>query len=455
MTARALAGAPRQGARPARGNSARVVLLVSLAGLLLVIAVAVFAPGAEDDPTPATWNTGKAGAKAALLLLSALGYRAAASERPLTELSALSAEKAARTTLILAEAGADPGLPVDELKADRAALAAFLKRGGSVLATGLAGATLLDRAEVRVSTRMFQGLCLTTPEGRSPLARAGSVALAVPVSWAGDPSTQVSVAQRCGQEAVVTRWRVGAGTATWWSSSKPLSNQGLHNEASLRLLLASVSPFDGAGLRPIDRAGKPGQIILFDESLHALGSAHLASPLQGLPLPLLLAQAGLVAALLLFSFSRRHGPVRPARTPSGVYGAPARTSPLEFAYSMGALYHRAGATSAPLEAAERRLHRVLATAAGLPQAVLRAGPAAIGGALRARFGEQDAWDVLERDLTRAQAAGDRPAPGPAIPGPPIPGPPIQEALAIVRALDAHAAALPRQIGSDRSAAQQP
>ena len=392
-------------------------MLVSLVCLLLVVAVAVFAPGAEDDPTPATWNTGKAGARAALLLLGSLGYHAAASDRPLPELSSL--PDAAHTTLILAE----PQLPADDLKPDRAALDAFLKHGGAVLATGLAGASLLDRPEVHASPRMFQSLCLTVPEGRSPLARAGSVPIAVPVSWTGEPSTSAQVSQRCGDEAVVVRWRVGAGTATWWSSATPLGNQGLHNDASLRLLLASLAPFSGD-------AAAPGRTILFDESLHGADAAQ-ASPLQELPLPMLLGQAALVAALLLFSYSRRHGPVR------GAASSPARTSPLEFAWSMGALYSRAGAGSAPVEAAERRLLRVLATAGGLPQSVLVAGPAAICTALRNRFGEQEAWGILERDLARAAHAAEAKSS-------------TAETLSLVRALDAHAAALPRQISSQRT-----
>ncbi len=408
----------RGGPSPPVSGAARVIVLVSLVCLLLVVAVAVFSPGAEDDPTPATWNTGKAGAKAALLLLGSLGYHAAASDRPLAELSSL--PDAAHTTLILAE----PQLPADDLKADRAALGAFLKHGGSVLATGLAGAALLDRSEVHASTRMFQSLCLTVPEGRSPMARAGSVPIAVPVSWTGEPSTSALVAQRCGDEAVVVRWRVGTGTATWWSSATPLGNQGLHNDASLRLLLASLAPFS-------DSTRARRRTILFDESLHGVDAARETSPLQGLPLPMLLGQAALVAALLLFSRSRRHGPIR---SPAG---AAARTSPLEFAWSMGALYSRAGAHSAPVEAAERRLLRVLAIAGGLPQSVLTAGPAAIGTALRDRFGEQEAWGILERDLARAAHAAEAKS-SPA------------DTLSLVRALDAHAVALPRQISSQRS-----
>ena len=82
--------------------------------------------------------------------------------------------------------------------------------------------------------------------------------------------------------------------------------------------------------------------------------------------------------------------------------------------------------------------RVLATAGSLPQSVLAAGPEAIGTALRDRFGEQEAWGILERDLTRAaNAAEAKQSPA--------------DTLSLVRALDAHSAALPRRISSQRTA----
>ena len=274
----------------------------------------------------------------------------------------------------------------------------------------------------------------------------------MPAAWVVEPSTNVAIAQRCGDDAVVVRWRVGAGAVTWWSSATPLTNLGLHTPANLRLLLASVAPASGENIGKsaganVGRASTPDasprpRTILFDESLHGALAAHEADPLQGLPLPLLFAQAALVMGLLLFFFSRRHGPVR-----SLAFAQGARTSPIEFALSMGALYSRADATSAPVEAAERRLYCVLATAAGLPQGVLRheaavgepttERPAAVAQALRERFGEQAAWGLLTRDLVRAAAAAEA-------------KPSAREALAVVRALDAHAAALPQQISGYRS-----
>lgn len=441
-------------------TTTRTVLLIAAAALVLVVVVALLAPGAEDDPTPSTWNTGKAGTKAALLLLTSLGYDAHSSEAvldgPESPIARLAPAEARQTTLILA----DPEIPHTGLKDGQAAVAGFLAKGGSVLATGVGGAVLLDRSEIRPSARLLQGLCNTTPEGASPLARAGTVPIAAAFTWA-DPTSEVDlpvlmpgknqqpaaelenfyVAQRCGREAVVVRWQAGAGTATWWSSAMPLTNGGLHDEASLRLLLASLwsdgasqaatqggRAGQGAAESKAPKAGRPaGRRVLFDESLHGFVRAQQGDPLAGLPLPLLWSQAGLVLGLLLFSFSRRQGAVRGELATQG-----GRRSPVEFAVSMGALYSRAGATGAPLEAAWRRLSRVLSTAAGVPPTLLTAGPAAIRRSLDERFGEQEAWAVLERDIARALGDGDRQLPA-------------QEALAIVRALDRHATELPEQV----------
>lgn len=396
-------------------GAARTVLLVSLGALLLAVGVAMVAPGAEDDPVPSTTNTGTQGARAAMLVLTTLSYQARAWDRPLRELQELPKTGTAHTTLILAE----PQLRLQNQGGEQAAVHSFLEHGGVVLATGANGAALLGHPEVRPSASMFEGPCLTVPEGRSALARAGSLSMAAPVVWSDEGSARFHVAQRCGQDAVAVQWQVGSGTAVWWSSATPLTNAGLRNDPSLRLLLASIAPKG-----PNGTADPSPRVVLFDEFLHGAMQGDAPNPLAGLPLPLLEAQAGLLAALLLFSFSRRHAPLRATQVPR-------QSSPLEFAVSMGALYSRAGATSVPVEAAVRRLHRVLTGVAGLPSGVVAEGSAAIGRALAGRFGEAPAWQALSRDLERAA--------DPAHTGT------TRETLALVRALDAHAAALPQRI----------
>ncbi len=391
------------------GSPASVLVLVCSIGLVLVILIAALAPHVDDDPEPTTANTGKAGANAALLLLGKLGVQASASEQPLVEaLPAIPQGEIPATTLVLAE----PALPTEARESDHVALNTFLSHGGSVLATGANGAALLGHSELQPSSRLGGGLCASTPEGRSELARAGTVSLAAPVVWAEPPSTAYVVAQRCGGEAVVVQWKVGAGTATWWSDAHPLSNLGLHDPASLRLLLASLGP----------AVAHRASTVLFDESLHGALAGAAPDPLKGLPLPLLLAQFGLVAALGVFSFSRRHGPIR-------AFAARRHTYPLEFAHAMGALYSRGGATDAPVEAAARRLGRVLQRAGGLSPATVSAGQVAVQTALEARFGASERWAALARALQ----PGDSPSSVRT----------KQEALARVRALDSFAHELPR------------
>jgi hypothetical protein len=438
----------------------RVLLGAGLAALLLLVLLAVFAPPSQNDPTPATWNVGPHGAKAALLLLNSLGYQARTWEQPLSGLEHLPDTTVAHTTLILA-APQFTDADSDRLKA---AIHQFLERGGSVLATGPSGAVLLGHDDLQPGTHLLGDLCLTTPEGQSPLARAGQVEIAAPAVWGGDPSTATLVSQRCGLDeaasAVVVQFRVGKGTATWWSAATPLSNAGLRKDPALRLLLASLAPEPSAEIAPglapkqaprasaqsssqaTARTSSPRtnapRVILFDESLHGAAVDDSTSPLAGLPLPLLLAQIALVALLLVFSYSRRHGPVRPLP-------ALARTSPLEFAYSMGGLYSRAGATAVPVAAASRRLRRVLISLAGIPAHLLQAdttapavnpdaAPNPLVEALQTRHGAHALWARIAADLTEAAAAEANHRPVPA-----------KQALAIVQALDRDSAAITHEL----------
>jgi hypothetical protein len=116
--------------------------------------------------------------------------------------------------------------------------------------------------------------------------------------------------------------------------------------------------------------------------------------------------------LLVLSFSRRNGPLRtPVMVP--------RSSPVEFASSMGDLYEKARATSAATDAARRRLLRVIVRDAGVPHAVVDEGPKAMVSALRERLGGD--WTAVGLHLEKANDAARE-------------SPTYREALAISRAL---------------------
>ena len=355
-------------------NKADRKMLLILSGIivLLVAGVCVIAPAAANEDTqPTTYNANADGAKAAFLTLRGLGRDTQRWDRPTNEIDSVDA---AHTTLVLAQ----PMLAVARRKDVAAELKAFLERGGRVLLTDSDG-SLLPEGESGPPSLFQKGLCETTPEGPGALARAGQVEISEHGRWTAE-GPQFRVEQRCGKDAVVVRYPVGKGEAVWWSSSTPLSNAGLKRDANLKLLLAGVGE---------------GRTVLFDEYLH---KPHGESdPTKGLPLGWLALQAALLFGLVVLSFSRRKGPLRlPVTLP--------RSSPVEFAESMGDLYAKAGATGAATAAAERRLLRILHREAGVAKATIDLGPQAVGDALNARLGGD--WTRLVEHLGEAAAVND-------------------------------------------------
>jgi hypothetical protein len=208
------------------------------------------------------------------------------------------------------------------------------------------------------------------------LARVGKVSLADNVRWAAlGPAFRVS--QLCGDDAVVVSYKYGAGQAIWWSSPMPMTNRGLKEDASLKLVLASVGGTD--------------RRVLFDEYFHG-ERASLWETTKGLPIWQITWQCIAVAVLLLLSFGRRSGPLRlPVRLP--------RSSPLEFAESMGRLYRKAGATQAAVDGARRRVLKFLEEQCGVPRDVLRSTPQAIVEAVEERLGGR--WNRIGEHLLQA------------------------------------------------------
>jgi Domain of unknown function (DUF4350) len=343
------------------------------ASLLLITVISVLAPStADNDPRPTSYNTGPDGAKAAYLMFDEMGRETVRWTQPIGEMSDA---QAARTTLIVAE----PTYRFPDLKAIRAQVEGFLKRGGHVVTTGHMGALLLPGGAVKAAQMTAQGLCFSTPkDGR--LSAAGSVEILDDGQWDGkEPGLEVG--QRCGDDAVVVQFPFGKGEAVWWSSPTPLTNAGLKRDENLRLLLLSVGE---------------GRAVAFDEGLRGEVRTFWEEA-KGLPLWWMLGQFGLVFALLVLSFGRRSGPVREP------VGRP-RSSPVEFAESMGDLYEKAGATGAATEAARRRLVEVLRRDAGLSREVLVAGAESVAEALTERFGGD--WSGLRMDLEEARATAD-------------------------------------------------
>jgi hypothetical protein len=381
-------------------------LLFSLTGIILVLIVliSVLSPRPDEDASPSTYNASPRGLKGIYLTLQKLGREPVRWTRPLSELDPA---QAAHTTLILA----DPDFNPQDRQQFADQIETFLRHGGRVLATDTTGAQLLPHGLTKAHGTLQNELCITTPEGSGPLARAGHVEITERSQWAAE-GPLFRTEQRCGNDPVVVRYAIpdaagaGQGEAIWWTSATPMDNSELKNDPDLRLFLASID----------DDPGHP-RTILFDETLHGV-TASLWDAAKGLPLRWIALQSALLFVLLILSFSRRRGPVRmPVLLP--------RSSPVEFAASMGDLYEKAHATAAATEAARRRLLQLLSREAGLNHSTLAAGPEAIAEELEARLGGD--WRQLAAHLHAADAVSTSTTP--------------RTALALVRALSEDAESL--------------
>lgn len=337
----------------ALGREGKFIAGCLIVATLLIVATALLTPSATvRDSTPSTFNTGKDGVKAAFLALPQLGYPTARWERPAEELERLDA---AQTVLIVAA-------PQRNMVPNEAAgVRDFVRRGGWVLATDLSAAMMLtpDGAKIAID----KNECDTTSEGLSSIARIPHLRVQQTFAWKDAP-IGLEFTRRCGDRAAVLMIPLGKGMIVLWSSTEPMSNSGIGSRENLQLLLASL---------PASH-----RTVLFDEYVHNY-SDYLWSQTTGTPLGALGWQLALLAVLTVFSFTRRHRPLRALETIP-------RTSPLEFAHSMGSVYQRGGAGEAAIDEAQRRLITLLEKRCGFDKQTLRADPSAICAALEERLG---------------------------------------------------------------------
>lgn len=354
-----------------RRDKQLLTIAISCAALLIVV-IAVFGPPREDDGVPSSYSNAPHGARAAFLLLRRSGYRVAQSVDPLEQVAARATPQ---TTFVFA----DPSY--GQVEDARGAVKEILDRGGRVVVTGFSGSLLLPGTNL-ARAEMNPYPCTATPRGLSALAGSGDVQMVAEAAWR-ETRPGDDVAYRCDDEAVAVTFASGKGAVVWWASASPLENGSIDKAGNLALLLNSVGP------RQTTR-------VVWDESLHG-ATPSVWSYTAGTVLPWVWWQAGVVALLLVFSFSRRSGPLRPDPVVQ-------RATPLEFVRSLGAVYHKAGAANAAVSTAYQGFRLRLERAAGVSlqasaleafQAVERRYPAAAAG--------------LQPTLETASQAGQGPA----------------------------------------------
>jgi hypothetical protein len=339
-------------------------------GLTLAILTGVLMPksNGNNNPLPSTYLAGQHGARAAYETLLNSGYQIARWERPLSELAATAGPD---TVMIVAE-------PYTHDAENIKAIRQIVERGGRVLATGYIGGLLLPNAASEPPKSFDFAACQLEPEGLDPLSNSGEVWMVPAASWkVGDPSHRVEY--RCAGHPAVVEYDLNKGHIVWWANSTPLENGSLSRAANLDLLLNSLGPRDG-------------HHFYWDESLHGeirSSRSYASGPSWTMLWIGLLA----LAPMIVFSFSRRSGPVRDLPPPP-------RATPIEFLEALGSLYRKAGAASAAVAIAWERFRRKTLRLCGQRGATMSS--AELAAVLSRRFPQLDA--TLEVDLAACEEA---------------------------------------------------
>ncbi len=371
---------------------------------VLVLAIVVFTPREEPDPGfPSSYSPHSHGAEAAFLLLKESGYPV---ERWIQSPLDLP-QPGAGTLLILA----NPIMPPEA--GEREAMAQFLATGGRVLAIGPGAEHLLGRSDLRMLKVPQIEWHEVPPSLPSGLSRGGAIKTDEYWKWKPD-DVSVLVHYASADGPLVISYPQAKGEVIWWTNSTPITNAAIHQAGNLELLLNSVGPAP-------DR-------ILWDEFYHN-SRKGLWARVSGTPLKWLLWQMAAFSLALLFTYSRRSGPLQALVTPS-------RLSPLEFVETLGGLYKRARASGFAVEVAGGRFRQMLTRRLGLQRDL---GAEALARAARDRLGAKDP-DVQRTLEECAEAEHD-------------PELDDRTALRLVRELNDHARALKLIPGHARPAAE--
>jgi len=378
--------------------SDRKILLIGGALLVLMLtASVVLAPPAEDSnsPIPSTYSAQSGGAKAAYLLLSQLHYSVRRWESSPTELGA----DPKNILLILAE----PFQPPSEK--EKSALASFAKAGGHVLFTGASIRMFFSDANVSNNP---PDPAWTTYSPSIPSRFAGAarhVTIQPEAYWGAFDSSQLVLYGEPGS-AVVVSWRVGRGEILWWAGPTPLTNAGITKDDNLSFFLGALRNW----------SSRKAYEIYWDEYFHGQRSS-LWSYVVKTSLVWGLLQIGVIAFALLFTFSRRSGPIY---VPAEV----SRLSPLEYVETLGGLYERAGAAASAVGISYQRFRWQLTRQLGLPSNTM---DQELGQAAEERLGwkESRISDLLQQAARASQVVKL----------------PRSEALELVQKLERHAARL--------------
>lgn len=348
----------------------RLLIWCLSVAICLAVLIGFLLPNANgnDNPLPSTYLAGQHGARAAYETLLRANYPIQRWERPLTELAPTAGPD---TVVIFAE-------PFSRERSDLKAVREIVERGGRVLVTGFWGGFIVPGGSPDTPREFSFSACKLEPEGLDTLAGTGEVWMVPEATWqVGNPSQRIQYS--CAGQPAVVEYDYGKGHVVWWASSTPLENGSLARANDLDLMLNSLGP-------------RQGHRFYWDESLHGDVRSQW-SYAAGPALNILRAGLPVLGLLIVFSFSRRSGPVR-------ALPQPARAAPIEFLEALGSLYHNAGAASTAVSVALERFRRFSLRLCGLRPKAMAANE--LAATIRKRFPHADA--NLEADLKACEEA---------------------------------------------------
>jgi Domain of unknown function (DUF4350) len=353
-------------ARDLRLLTATGVVMLVLLGL--TYATSPPPPAQQAIEFPSSYSSNWAGAKAAFLLLGQLGYRVERWEQSPENLPM----DAQGSVFVLAS-------PLEAATtAERLAIRRFVTDGGRVVAAGASAAQIVPDADastvpdLSAQAKTYRAL-LPSPYTRD----APEITMIAPDAWTASAHPWLAL-YGAADKVVAVSYKVGKGQVIWWASPSPLSNGSIRDKGNLEFFL--------------DCLGAPADShVYWDEYYHG-AKASLGSYIASTPLPWAGLQMALAFLAILFTFSRRAGPIRaPA--------ARSRLSPLEFVETLGDLYRSAHASPAAVGVAYRRFRFALTRKIALPA---EAKLPDISRAARERFGWQE--EPLLDTLARSERA---------------------------------------------------
>jgi uncharacterized protein DUF4350 len=306
----------------------RLLMRMGIVLLPLIIALSFLSQEEEESVVPSTYSAQSRGAKAAFLLLQQIGYKVERWEQSPGKLP----DEPAPTVLVLAGPFRPPS------PEEKNALQKFLSRGGKIVITGSAPWMYLPQAEVEREPLPAPAWKEYQPQLLTPLTRGGAIRMSPTAYWKSRSTVFLPHYADEGRPIIVS-YKIGKGEVIWWGATTPLTNAAISQSGNLALLLNSLGP--------------PGDVhVLWDEYFHGY-SQSFSGYLAQRPIRYGLLQCLLLFVALIFTFSRRNGPIHPLYQPS-------RLSPLEFVHTLGKLYQRAGVTHSALQVPYARF-RMLAT----------------------------------------------------------------------------------------------